>query len=91
MGSRSRYLRLTWLGKESNAVVFAPALGASDLCEMEIVANATGLKPDIPSFHAPVARLVEVPNFFCPSKMGGLLSGEGKLDIFNCLRRGDES
>lgn len=77
--------------KRSQMLSSLPQRSVPDLCEMEIVANATGLKPDIPSFHAPVARLVEVPDFFCPAKMGGLLSGEGKLDIFNCLRRGDEA
>ena len=58
---------------------------------MEVVANATGLKPDTPSLHAPIARIVEVPDFFCPAELGGLLQGTGRLDIFNCLRRRDEA
>jgi predicted homoserine dehydrogenase-like protein len=68
-----------------------PQRAVPDLCEMGIVANATGMKPDTPSFHAAIARIVEVPDFFCPAEMGGLLSGSGKLDIFNCLRKGDEA
>ena len=51
-----------------------PQRAVPDLCEMGVVANATGLKPDTPSLHAPIARIVEVPNFFCPGEMGGLLA-----------------
>lgn len=61
-----------------------------DLCEMVVVANATGMKPDKPTFNAPAARMGEMPDFFCPKKDGGLLEGAGTLDIFNCLRRPDE-
>ena len=67
-----------------------PQRTVPDLCEMTIVANATGLKPDTPVFHAPVARTVELPNLFRPTEAGGLLAGAGRLDIFNCLRRPDE-
>jgi predicted homoserine dehydrogenase-like protein len=68
-----------------------PQRAVPDLCEMQVVANATGLKPDMPVFHAPIARVIEVPGFFCPTDMGGLLHGTGRLDIFNCLRRTDEA
>jgi predicted homoserine dehydrogenase-like protein len=68
-----------------------PQRGVPDLCEMGVVANATGLKPDKPDFYAPIARIVEVPDFFCPQGFGGLLQGTGRLDIFNCLRRSDEA
>ncbi len=57
---------------------------------MGIVANATGLRPDTPSFHVPVARAVEVPDIFRPRTEGGLLSNTGVIDVFNCLRRPDE-
>ncbi|MCC8189376.1 MAG: hypothetical protein LIP77_01900 [Planctomycetes bacterium] len=62
----------------------------ADMCEMTVVANATGLKPDRPTFHAPVARMLEMPDMFCPKADGGLLDVSGSLDIFNCLRRPDE-
>jgi predicted homoserine dehydrogenase-like protein len=68
-----------------------PQHAVPDLCEMGVVANATGLTPDTPRFHAPVARIVEVPDFLCPEDLGGLLHGTGRLDIFNCLRRPDEA
>ena len=61
-----------------------------DLCEMVVVANATGLKPDKENFHAPVARMPEMPDLFCPKADGGLFDGSSCLDIFNCLRRPDE-
>ena len=61
-----------------------------DLCEMTVVANATGMKPDTPVFHAPVARMSEMPDLFCPKEDGGLFSRPGCLDTFNCLRRPDE-
>ncbi|MEX2520034.1 MAG: flagellar biosynthesis protein FlgA [Paracoccaceae bacterium] len=61
-----------------------------DLCEMTIVANATGLMPTRPDLHAPVARTLELPDVFAPPADGGLLETPGALDIFNCLRRPDE-
>lgn len=61
-----------------------------DLCEMTIVANATGLVPTRPDLHAPVARTLELPDVFAPPADGGLLEAPGALDIFNCLRRPDE-
>lgn len=61
-----------------------------DLCEMGIVANHTGLMPDCPGLHAPIARTVELPHLFRPQSEGGLLSASGRVDMFNCLRRPDE-
>lgn len=61
-----------------------------DLCELAIVANATGLMPDVACFHAPVARIGEVPDVFSDAASGGLLGGARRLDIFNCLRKPDE-
>jgi predicted homoserine dehydrogenase-like protein len=63
---------------------------APDLCEMTLVANATGLPPSRPELHAPIARTVELPDVLAPASAGGLLSEGGVLDIFNCLRRPDE-
>lgn len=61
-----------------------------DLCEMGIVANHTGLMPDRPPLHAPIARTVELPALFRPRAEGGLLAAAGRVDMFNCLRRPDE-
>src|SRR5215813_9893012 len=68
-----------------------PQKSAPDFCEMGIVANATGLKPDQPGMHAPVARTPELPELFCRSEDGGLFAGDGVVDIFNCFRRADEA
>lgn len=65
-----------------------PQKAAPDLCEMGLVANATGFKPDKADFHSPISRPGEVPSFLSPRTMGGLLSRpEASLDIVNCLRR----
>jgi len=60
-----------------------------DLYEMGVVANWTGLMPDLPPFHAPVAWITEVVEAFQAASSGGLLGGERRLDIFNCLRAPD--
>ena len=57
---------------------------------MGLVANGSGLRPDTPTFHVPVARTLEVPAVLCPTADGGMLSGRGVIDVFNCLRRPDE-
>ena len=62
-----------------------------DYCEMGLVCNAIGLKPDRPDFHAPICRTVEVPDLFRPTANGGLLEKSGVVDVFNCLRRPDEA
>jgi predicted homoserine dehydrogenase-like protein len=67
-----------------------PRATVPDTCELAIVANATGLAPDTPALHAPIARTLELPELFRPQAAGGLLSGEGRVDMFVCLRRPDE-
>jgi predicted homoserine dehydrogenase-like protein len=62
-----------------------------DLCELGIVANATGLMPDLPQMHAPVAKTLELPELFRPREEGGLLAAAGRVDMFNCFRRPDEA
>jgi predicted homoserine dehydrogenase-like protein len=68
-----------------------PQRAVPDLCELGVVANATGLIPDRADFHVPVARPVEVPSLFSQHGDGGLLSGERRIDVFHCLRRPDEA
>ncbi|WP_020186344.1 hypothetical protein [Methylopila sp. 73B] len=63
-----------------------PQRAVPDLCEMAVVANATGLKPDVAPFHVPIARIQEVATVFEEQARGGLLSGGRRLDVFNCLR-----
>ena len=78
------------LAARAEILAEAPQRTVPDLCEMGAVANATGLRPDMPEFHVPIARAVEVPEIFRPRADGGILSGGGVIDVFNCLRRPDE-
>ena len=67
-----------------------PQRTVPDLCEMLVVANATGLTYDRADFHVPLARIEEVATIFATKADGGLLSGDRRLDVFNCLRAPDE-
>lgn len=67
-----------------------PQISVPDLCEMVNVANATGLSPDRPEFHAMVLRTSEVPSLLDLQAQGGVLEGLKRLEVFNCLRRPDE-
>ena len=68
-----------------------PQRAVPDLCELLVVANSTGLVPDRADLHAPIARIPEVPSLFGAAVEEGLLSREGVLDVFHCLRRPDEA
>lgn len=63
-----------------------PQRAVPDLCEMVVVANALGMAPDRPDYHAPIARVAELADLMAPVADGGLLTGQGQLDVFNCLR-----
>ena len=67
-----------------------PKRTVPDLCEMGIVANHTGLMPDLASFHAPHARVTELCDIFAERADGGLLGRTPFIDVFNCMRRMDE-
>jgi len=75
----------------SEACNALPQHAVPDLCELLVVANATGLMPDRADLHAPIARIPEVPDFFGPVLEGGPLSSGSVLDVFHCLRRPDEA
>ena len=77
--------------KRSAMLADIPQHATPDLCEMGVVCNATGMKPSIETFYAPVARTNEVPEFLTTRERGGLLEKEGVVDVFNCLRRPDEA
>lgn len=79
------------IDKRAAALANLPQRTVPDNCEMALVANATGLMPDRPDFHAPLARTTELPDLYKPVSEGGLLEKPGALDVFNCLRRPDEA
>lgn len=68
-----------------------PLRTVPDLCEMTVVANATGLSADVAGFHAPPARLPEIADLFSERGQGGLLGGTRRVDVFHHLRRPDEA
>ena len=51
-----------------------PLKAVPDLCEMTLVANATGFAADTPPFHAPVARIPEVAALLSMSREHGMLT-----------------
>ena len=68
-----------------------PHCSIPDMCEMCVVANATGILPDAPVFSAPVARIVELPDMLGTEAEGGVQRSRGTINTFNCLRRPDEA
>jgi predicted homoserine dehydrogenase-like protein len=78
------------LAARDTAIAGFPQRAVPDLCELMVVANATGLQPDRMDLHAPLARINEVPTIFSHRDGGGILSGERRLDVFHCLRKPDE-
>lgn len=74
----------------SKLLAAIPQISVPDLCEMVNVANATGLCPDRPEFHAMILRTAEVPTLLDIQSQGGVLQGLERLEVFNCLRRPDE-
>lgn len=76
--------------RRASALAAIPQRTPPDYCEMCIVANGAGLKPDRAELHAPVARQAELADILRPVSHGGVLSGVNRLDTFNCLRRPDE-
>jgi predicted homoserine dehydrogenase-like protein len=53
---------------------------------MAIVANATGLGPDVEWLHCPVLRTTEIPEVLCPIAEGGILGRRGVVDAVTALR-----
>ncbi len=76
------------LAARAEILAALPTRAVPDLCELGIAANALGLEPDCPDFHAPIARQAEVPELFATG--AGILAGERRIDVFNCLRLADE-
>ena len=79
-------------GARAQICAALPQHAVPDLCELLVVANATGFVADRADLHAPIARIPEVPSFFGPLAEGGLLVSETRvLDVFHGLRRPDEA
>lgn len=57
-----------------------------DLCEMTIVANATGLDIDTPELHNPIVGIAEIPEVLSLKDSHGGILGRASLDVVTCLR-----
>jgi predicted homoserine dehydrogenase-like protein len=79
------------LAARAKALSAWPRRIVPDYCEMGVVCNAIGLKPDRHDFHAPICRTIEVAEILRPASSGGVLQRSGVVDVFNCLRRPDEA
>jgi len=54
--------------------------GSKTAVEMAAIANATGLKPDIPGMHGPKASRDELARILIPKSEGGILNSVGVVD-----------
>lgn len=54
--------------------------GSKTMIEMTAVANATGLKPDVPGMHGPAATRDELAQVLCTKQDGGILNTSGVVD-----------
>lgn len=57
--------------------------GSKAQIEMCAVSNMTGLPPDRRGMHEPSAGLSELADLFAPADAGGLLEGDGVVDLAN--------
>jgi predicted homoserine dehydrogenase-like protein len=68
-----------------------PHSATPDYCEMNVVANSTGLLPSSDTLNFPLCRASELADVFVPVEDGGILARAGVIDVFNPLRRSDEA
>jgi predicted homoserine dehydrogenase-like protein len=68
-----------------------PLSATPDYCEMNVVANSTGLLPSCDTLNYPLCRASELADVFVPQEDGGILQRAGVVDVFNPLRRSDEA
>lgn len=80
-----------YLARRAAALRDLPGAGAFDLCELTMIANATGLKPARPQLTDGILRITELPVAYCGERNGGIYGDEGIIDVHTNLRRRDES
>ncbi|WP_243788518.1 homoserine dehydrogenase [Saccharopolyspora gloriosae] len=79
------------LAARAEAVAALPTGATADYCEMAVVANNTGYRPDVERLHYPVARIAELADIYSLREHGGLLHETGAVDVFSALRLPDEA
>jgi predicted homoserine dehydrogenase-like protein len=80
-----------YVDRRMEALRDLPLAGDFDLCELTLIANATGLHPDIPETSRAPLRITELPVAYCCAKNNGIYKDEGVVDVHTNLRRADES
>lgn len=80
-----------YIAKRKEIVDSLPGTGAFDLCELTMMANATGLKPVSPSLTEGSLRITELPVAYCSKENNGIYDEEGMIDVHTNMRRFDES
>ncbi len=61
----------------------------ANMCHLVVIANGTGLMPEIPGSHSSMARITELPSVLCPKEEGGILKTRNALALPNILRSGE--
>ncbi|MCA1326377.1 NAD(P)H-dependent oxidoreductase [Herbaspirillum sp. alder98] len=79
------------LQERRQAISALPQSATPDYCEMNVVANSTGLTPACDALSYPLCRIAELADIFVPRADGGILDREGVVDVFNCLRLPEEA
>lgn len=79
------------LAARRRALAAFPLSATPDYCEMNVVANSTGLAPACDALNYPLCRTSELADVFVPVQDGGVLARTGVVDVFNALRRSDEA
>lgn len=75
-----------YVNRRKSILRYLPMAGGFDLCELTIMANATGLAPDIPATHEPVIRIAEIPQVLCQISHGGILDKPRTIDVVTVFR-----
>jgi predicted homoserine dehydrogenase-like protein len=60
------------------------------MCHMAVVANGTGLMPDVPNGHRPVLSWRELPDVLCPVEEGGINRLHHTVDVPSIIRCSEE-
>ncbi|MGE4282998.1 MAG: flagellar biosynthesis protein FlgA [Clostridia bacterium] len=80
-----------YLQKRNEILGGLPKAAGFDFCEIVMIANATGLCPDVETLHQGTLRVNEIPIAYCSEKNGGIYKKEGIIDLITCLRRKEEA
>lgn len=75
-----------YLQKRREILSGLPQAAGFDYCETVMMANGTGLCPDLETLHQGSLRVNELPIAYCSKDNDGVLQGEGRIDLLTCMR-----